>query len=262
MNRLEQRIQRDGYVAAFRHDDVVRAILSGPAGRIAVTYVEFAGAADQAVVAPWTILSSREDAAMFADGLAAAPLAARGASTSISAGLTFAARQFANSGASSPQKTIDISGDGISDAGPPLSTVRDTIVRQGVTINGLSIAAGNADDSGPYGYLFSTEPDHDMGAYYEQNVIGGPGAFVIAISDAADFAPAIRRKLILEIAWQTRDADDTTLYPAPAGQAFARAAGTATRPDIRRAGAPMPSGMTTDPRSAPSAPDRASGRSG
>ena len=127
-HRDEQRLQRDGYVAAFRHPELIGAILSGPRGKIAVTYVEWAGSAEQSVVVPWMILSDRMSVEDFANRLAAAPKRSRGSRTSVSSGLLFAARQFPLSGAQSLRKTIDVSGDGMSNQGPPIAWVRDLVV--------------------------------------------------------------------------------------------------------------------------------------
>ena len=40
----------------------------------------------------------------------------------------------------------------------------------------------------------------NLDVYYEDCVIGGPGAFVVVVRSADQFAEAIRRKLVLEIA--------------------------------------------------------------
>ena len=188
----EQRLQRDGYVAALRHPEVVQAIQSGPIGRIAVTYVEWAGPFHQAVVVPWTILSGEADAAAFSARVAAAPLV-RERGTSISQGLEFSHRLFAASGARSARRTIDVSGDGPNNMGLPVVPVRDGIVADGVTINGLPIVLKTSFAYGPYNI-----PNLDV--YYEDCVIGGPGAFMITVDDMSRFAVAIRRKLVLEIA--------------------------------------------------------------
>ena len=194
MNASEQRAQRDGYVGAFRDRDVLGAIASGPRGRIAVTYVEWAGSAYQLVQVPWTVIGGPGDAAAFADRLAAGPLSAdRG--TSLSGGLAFAAALFVFAPAAD-RAVIDVSGDGPNNTGPAVMTVRDAIIEGGIAINGLAITLprdGTSDFADAFGAGF-------VAAYYEDCVIGGPGAFVIAVDHAAKFADAIREKLVLEIA--------------------------------------------------------------
>jgi hypothetical protein len=197
MDYEEQELQRDGYVEAVRHPEVVAAIQSGPHGRIAITYVEWAGPFHQAVVVPWTTVSTTGEAEAFAAAIGAAPMI-RERGTSISQGLEFAAGLFGTSGLDAPRQVIDISGDGPNNMGLPVAPMRDRIVADGITINGLPIMIRQAYAVGPYSI-----PDLDI--YYEDCVIGGPGAFMITVDDMARFAIAIRRKLILEIAGVTSE---------------------------------------------------------
>jgi Protein of unknown function (DUF1194) len=197
----ELQLQKDGYVAAFRHRDLVDAIQSGPLGRVAVTYLEWSGPNQQAVIVPWTVLGDAASVEAFAERLAASPTASnRGAGTAVSSALLFASQQFAASGVQSFRRTIDVSGDGVSDRGPPISWARDQVIRQHITINGLSLVLPEIGTDGFYSLLSGSDEDADIHAYYENSVIGGPGAFAIAVNDIADFGKAIRRKLILEIA--------------------------------------------------------------
>ena len=194
MSQAEQRIQRDGYVSAFRHSDVTRAIASGARGRIAVAYVEWAGPKYQRVVLPWTIIGSHDDAKRFADALAAQPMV-REAGTSISGGLQAAQDLFARNWAIGERRVIDVSGNGPNNAGPPVAPVRDELIASGITINGLpvSLPHGTSDS-------FETFSEGYLNSYYEHCVIGGPDAFVIEVDDLTLFAVAIRRKLVREIA--------------------------------------------------------------
>jgi hypothetical protein len=150
---------------------------------------------------PWTVVSDPQSFETFASRLAAAPtMGSGGSGTSVSGGLLFAASQFRSSGVESYRKTIDVSGDGVSDEGPPMDWARDLVVGQRSTINGLSLGK---QDGNKYGsYLTPIGSERDVHAYYKESVIGGPGAFAIAVKDFDDFALAIRKKLILEIAWR------------------------------------------------------------
>lgn len=194
MSQAEQRIQRDGYVSAFRHSDVTRAIASGARGRIAVAYIEWAGPKHRRVVLPWTIIGSHDDAKRFADALAAQPMV-REAGTSISGGLQAAQDLFARNWAIGERRVIDVSGNGPNNAGPPVAPVRDELIASGITINGLpvSLPHGTSDS-------FETFSEGYLNSYYEHCVIGGPDAFVIEVDDLTLFAVAIRRKLVREIA--------------------------------------------------------------
>ncbi|MDX8480398.1 DUF1194 domain-containing protein [Mesorhizobium sp. VK24D] len=194
MNLAEQHVQRDGYVSAFRHPDLGRAIASGTRGAIAVSYLEWAGPGYQRVVLPWTIVGSAEDAKRFADALSTKPIVAE-AGTSISGGLLAAAGLLAHGQATGERRVIDISGDGPNNAGLPVGPIREMLTGLGVTINGLPVSLPHDGSNG-----FQSFAPRYLASYYENCVIGGPGAFVIGIDDLAMFEAAIRRKLLLEIA--------------------------------------------------------------
>lgn len=191
----EQHLQRDGYVEAFRHPEVIQAIRSGALGEIAVTYMEWAGPSFHNVAVPWTVIATAADANAFADKLAAAPIG-REYRTSISGGLTFANSLFASSGVKDDRRTIDVSGDGPNNSGPPVAATRDVVVASGVTINGLPIML-HTDRTDVFAIA-------DLDAYYRDCVIGGPGAFMVAVTGTVNFEEATRRKLVTEIADASR----------------------------------------------------------
>lgn len=193
MDPTEQRLQRDGYVSALRHPDVIRAIQSGPNGRIALTYMEWAGHYIQSVTVPWRIIANAADAGAFADTLAAQPLSSA-MMTSISGAVRRARELFELGDIEGLRRVIDVSGDGPNNSGLPITEVRDEVVRSGIVINGLAIVLQRPP--GPFSYF--EIPDLDR--YYSDCVIGGPGSFTLAVTDKTEFAGAIRRKLILEIA--------------------------------------------------------------
>jgi hypothetical protein len=192
MDAAEQQLQRDGYVAAFRHPEVIQAIQSGALGRIAVTYFEWAAPGFQTLVAPWTVIANAADANAFADKLMGSTVG-RQTGTSISGALNYGLALFDDNGFASYRQTIDVSGDGPNNAGGPVETARDTVVGRGITINGLPIVVRPSFISGPWGVAH-------LDRYYEDCVIGGPGAFMIAVTDMANFETAVRRKLVTEIA--------------------------------------------------------------
>ncbi len=190
MSPDELEIQRRGYAAALTHDSVLEAIAGGAHGRIAVTYVEWAGVSMQRVVVPWTAISDRSDAESVLEKLGAGPPnSAR--RTSISAALEFGGDLFAESGFEG-KRVIDVSGDGPNNQGAPVTLVRDRLVRQGITINGLPLMT-----RGGFSSVFDVA---DLDRYYGDCVIGGPGAFMIPVNDWTQFPEAVRRKLVLELA--------------------------------------------------------------
>lgn len=191
MSPMELEIQRAGYAAALTDQRVIDAIQDGVHGRIALTYFEWAGEAVQKVVIPWTVIATREDAERVAGQLTAnPPTSAR--RTSISGALGFAADLFAESGLQGVKRVIDVSGDGPNNNGPPVTFVRDAVLQQGITINGLPLMT-----SGGFSSVYDIE---NLDLYYTSCVIGGPGAFMIPVNDWSQFPEAVRRKLVLELA--------------------------------------------------------------
>ncbi len=188
----EAQLQRQGYIEAFRNPAVIHAIRAGMLGRIAVTYFEWAGVDSPQIVAGWTLVEDDAGAFAFAEALGRfAPNVAR--HTSISRAIDFAVPLFEGNGFEGTRRVIDVSGDGPNNWGDLVTTARDRAIAAGVTINGLPIL----DDGGG---MFSSFNIPDLDFYYRDCVIGGPGAFVVVAADFSDFARAVRRKLILEIA--------------------------------------------------------------
>ena len=192
MDADEKQIQRDGYVAAFRDRDVIQAIREGGWGAIAVTYVEWAGTGLGQVLVPWRRIHDGASANGFADELAAAPIG-RLTRTSISSAMDISWRLLDDSPFKAVRRVVDISGDGPNNQGPAVDETRDLLVSQGITINGLPVVFKRHNPSG-----FPSVENLDV--YYEDCVIGGTGAFIVPVTDTSQFAAAIRRKLLLEIA--------------------------------------------------------------
>ena len=200
VNRKLRTAQRQGFAKAFRDPALLKAVESGPLGRIAVIYFEWAGESDQRIVLPWTFLSGPADMARFADALEAAAPENGGGETSISAAMIFAQDLFATSSYHSQRKVVDISGNGENSAGPAIASALSGLRAGGVIVNGLVLPGPAADERGPYSKLFAGY-ETSIIDYYRDEVIGGPGAFAIATDPAAGFGSAILRKLVLEIAW-------------------------------------------------------------
>ena len=188
----EAELQREGFVQAFRNEAVVRAVISGEHKRIAVTYIEWAGTGHQRLGIDWRIIDSVKAAHDFAGELSGLPFASA-LWTSISGAIDFGMERLGASPHRSKRRVIDISGDGANNNGERVVAARDRAVRQGVTINGLPIVNGRPS---PYG----TPQLPNLDWYFEDCVIGGPGAFIVVADGFADFGRAIKRKLIREIA--------------------------------------------------------------
>jgi Protein of unknown function (DUF1194) len=184
VDQVRFELQKQGYVAAFRHPRVIGAIQSGPSQSIAVIVMQWTGPALQVTAVPWTRISDAASANAFADAMARSPRALFGGGTSISGAIDTSMALLFDNPYRAARRVIDISGDGSNNRGRSVNQARDEAIAKGVGINGLPI--------------LTLEPDLDR--YYRDNVIGGPGAFVIAAKDYETFADAILKKLIAEIA--------------------------------------------------------------
>ena len=191
MDPEEQALQREGYILGLTSREFLQALRQGGHGRIAVTYFEWAAMYDQTIIVPWRVIDGPQSAEAFVEVLRRAPYQ-RLPRTSIYGALQFAKPLFDNSGYGGLRRIIDVSGDGTNNMGPPVTIMRDDVVSAGITINGLPIMLSRPFGSG------TDIPNLDV--YYEDCVIGGPGAFVIAIHEREQFKDATRTKLIQEIA--------------------------------------------------------------
>ncbi|PCH75468.1 MAG: hypothetical protein COC12_00625 [Rhodobacteraceae bacterium] len=198
----EQDIQRRGYVAAFRDPAVIRAIMSGYRGRIAVTYLEWAGEDTQAQTLGWTLIYDATSAADFARKLEGVAITRKGR-TSISKALILAIDLLRQSPFLAERHVVDISSDGFNNTGPRVDRVRDRLIYQGVTINGLPLMNGQ-----------TTDPDTRLETYFRDCVIGGTGAFVTPVTRWQDFADVLNKKLVLEISGPAFAPEETRIYLA------------------------------------------------
>ena len=191
MDPEEQALQREGYILGLTSREFLQALRNGSHGRIAITYFEWAAIYDQKIILPWRVIDGPESAAAVTDEIKRTPYR-RAPRTSIFGALQFARPLFDSSGYGGLRRVIDVSGDGTNNMGPPVTIMRDEVLAEGITINGLPIML-----SRPYG---SGTDIPNLDVYYEDCVIGGPGSFVIAIKDREQFKEATRTKLVQEIA--------------------------------------------------------------
>jgi hypothetical protein len=191
MDPEEQALQREGYITGITSRDFMQALRSGRHGKIAVSYFEWAGPYDQKIIVPWRLIDGPEAADAFANEIARAPYR-RASRTSISGALNFGKPLFDASGYRGSRRVIDVSGDGANNSGPFVTIARDDVLAAGITINGLPIMLKRPS-------AFTMDIDN-LDVYYEDCVIGGPGAFVVPIRQREQFKEATRTKLVLEIA--------------------------------------------------------------
>lgn len=189
------KLQREGAAAAITHPEVVRAITSGPNRRIAVCFLEWATAGQHNVVIDWTIIGSTAHARNFGDKLIETPRSFAG-STSISSAIDFSVAQLERAPFASMRRVIDVSGDGNNVSGRSVIDARDEAIAKGIVINALVILT-------PLGESFRpdhTNPPGGLEKYFQDNVIGGPGAFTVVAEGHGSFGRAMTKKLIQEVA--------------------------------------------------------------
>jgi Protein of unknown function (DUF1194) len=189
------KLQREGYANAIVDPRVLRAMTAGPHKRIAIAFVEWASEHEQRVVIDWTLIANVEDAQDVARRLREAPRSFWGR-TSISAAIDYGVALLARSPFQASRHVINVSGDGDNNGGRPVTQARDDAVAKGITINGLVILTAVPLESGPS----HTNPPGGLTAYYQNNVIGGPGAFAVEAEGFESFGQSLIGKLIKEIA--------------------------------------------------------------
>jgi hypothetical protein len=194
MDPEEQQLQREGYITALTSVEFMQALKAGMHAKVAITYVEWAGPFDQKILVPWRVIDGPETADGVANDIARAPYR-RASRTSISGALQFVKPLFDSSGYNGIRRVVDVSGDGANNSGPPVTLVRDDVLAGGITINGLPIMLKR-----PNTFTMDIE---NLDVYYEDCVIGGPGAFIVSIHNREQFKEATRTKLVLEVAGRT-----------------------------------------------------------
>ncbi len=191
MDRVEQQLQREGYVKALTSPEFLNALKSNAFGKVAVSYMQWASYTDQDLLLNWTIIDGPASAKAVADKLAAAPYR-RAQRTSISGAIDAGAKLFENNGLKGMRQVIDVSGDGPNNNGRVVTNARDEALEKGITINGLPLVGIRE--------WFSPADIKELDIYYEDCVIGGPEAFSITVRDTKSFVDATRNKLVREIA--------------------------------------------------------------
>jgi hypothetical protein len=188
----EQDLQFRGYEAAFRDPRLIEGITGGPVGAMACTLFTWSDWNVQTVLVPWTRLGRAGDCLAFADAIAAAPRRVH-LYTSISGAIDFAATLFGQR-YEGTRRVVDISGDGVNNSGRPVAEARKAALDQGIVLNGLAVLDRQPS---PLALAGAIPP---LDEYYREEVIGGPGSFLVVAEGFNAFESAVRRKIVREIA--------------------------------------------------------------
>ncbi|MDA0367665.1 MAG: DUF1194 domain-containing protein [Proteobacteria bacterium] len=189
VNTREFNLQLQGYIDAFRNPAVIETVTNGDTGAIAVALLIWAGDRRDGVrvIADWSVIDSPQSADAFVEKILSTPRFILRDGTSLSNVIETGSRMFLGNGYDGDRKVIDISGDGTNNIGYEPNVARDIAIEAGVTINGLAI--------------LTDFPDLDL--YYGENVVGGPGAFVVSAQNFHAFSAAVLNKLVREISGDT-----------------------------------------------------------
>lgn len=179
----EFRLQREGYARALTDAEIIEAIRQGPYRSIAISFVEWSGPEIHNLVVGWTRIAGRDDAERVAATLMSTERTIFGGGTSLAGAISMGAQLLEASPFRATRRVIDISGDGPNNRGPAIQGAREAAIARGITINGLPIQ----------------DFDDGLDFYFRDFVIGGPGAFVQPARGFADFASAVRKKLLREL---------------------------------------------------------------
>jgi hypothetical protein len=174
-------LQHDGIARAFETPKLIEAITAS--GGIEALVLEWSDPDKIAITVNWTRIADRRSAAGFAAAVRATQRTSHGL-TAIGAAMLAAAAAFDRLPEPAAHEVVDVSGDGMANFGPAPGEVRDQLVAQGITINGLAI--------------LTEEPW--LAEYYQLNVIGGPTGFCLVAENMDSFAEAMLKKLVQEVA--------------------------------------------------------------
>jgi len=188
----EYRLQLDGVATALEDSAVRAALLALQDAPVRLLVYEWSGPEDQVTLVPWTSINPGTLDQVIAQ-LRGTQRREASPGTALGTAMLLGAQHL---GAQNDcwRRTLDISGDGKSNLGPRPRDVKDSIATQGATINGLVIGV---DDAG-IGDIRQAEIS-ELSAYYQAEVIVGPGAFVETALGFEGYAAAMTAKLLREL---------------------------------------------------------------
>ena len=185
VDKQEYRIQMDGLAEALR-DGIVADALVDQQAQIAL--IQWTGSSRQRQTIPWTAMRTYADVLALADQIETDPRIWRNYSTAIGEALEMTRAALAPM-AHCARRVIDVSGDGDSNEGVAPVTLRALLRGDEITVNAIAIETDDAD----------------LTAYFFENLITGPGAFVVTANGFADYPEQIKRKLQRETTRQVTD---------------------------------------------------------
>jgi len=194
VDAAEYRLQLDGLATALNSPKVQDALFSQPDAPVEVLVYEWSGPSDQTVIIPWTSIATPGDLARVTLTLRSHSRDAAAPTTAIGSAM-LAGFAFLQDRPACWKRTLDLSGDGQTNTGPRPQDIGDSRTPTGVVVNGLVVGSGNlrgGDDR--------FADIKELSSYYQSYVIRGPGSFVEVALGFEDYAAAMERKLLRELA--------------------------------------------------------------
>lgn len=190
ISNLDAALQVQGLIYALRHPDFLAAIQQGEYRRIGIAVIKWSSFNRYATLLPWQIVADAADVdqvtAMLGVLLVQGQRSDDGSQTDVALGIERGMAMLAEAPTRANKEVINMIADGISNIGQVAVVERDAALARGITINALILAQGSAI--------------RVLTAYYKREVIGGPAAFVLHTAGAEDFARAMLRKMLVEVA--------------------------------------------------------------
>jgi hypothetical protein len=190
----EYQLQLQGVIAALNAPDVQDVLFMQPEAPIRLHVYEWSGPINQTIIVPWTAIQTPADLAQVSGLLAGHQRGVRAPTTAIGSAI-LAGYSYLNPQTDCWKRTLDLSGDGETNVGPLPETIGDDQRPVGVVVNGLVIGAASVD-----GETQRFVDIKQLSAYYTANVIRGPDAFVEVALGYEEYAAAMERKLLRELA--------------------------------------------------------------
>lgn len=194
VDQTEYRLQMEGLAEALTDPQVQEAILAMPGVPVAVTVYEWSSSAYQRMVAGWTLLEGPDDLNRLAARIRGWQREPAPEATGIGSALTFG-RDLLEENPGCWTRTLDISGDGKNNDWPVPRDLRRQGHLEGMRINALVVAR----DVEGQAQVIPLEIG-ELSAYFHAEVIQGPDAFVEVALGFQDYARAMKRKLLREVA--------------------------------------------------------------
>jgi hypothetical protein len=185
VDAAEDRLQRSGLAAALLAPEVRRAFFASD-DPVALAVYEWSGTRKQKVLQDWRLITDQAALVEAAAAIGRSERSETGFPTAMGYALGYGAGLLSRA----PDclfRTLDMAGDGKNNDGFPPAAAYKEFPFDGVTVNGLVVGTGTAEEI------------ESLAGFYREQVLHGPGAFLEIARGFQDYERAMRRKLEREL---------------------------------------------------------------